>query len=62
VEEYYRAGQATDDNVAHAMHAGYLSLYTHTHTEYVILNAFPLQQWLYEHAPLLHYTYIACVV
>ena len=30
---------------------------THTHSEYVILVAFPPQQWLHERASLLHYTY-----
>jgi len=33
-----------------------------THSEYVILIAFPLQQWLHERTSLLHYTYIACLV
>jgi hypothetical protein len=31
---------------------------TNTHSQYVILIAFPLQQWLYERAPMLHYKYI----
>ena len=31
-----------------------------THSEYVILIAFPRQQWLYERASILRYTYIAC--
>jgi len=35
---------------------------TDTHSEYVILIAFPLQQWLYEHASILRYMYIACIV
>ena len=30
------------------------------HSEYVILIAFPLQQWLNERASVLRYTYIAC--
>jgi len=34
----------------------------HTHTEYVILIAFPLQQWLQEGASMLRDTYIACIV
>ena len=29
-----------------------------THSEYVTLIAFPLQQWLHERAPLLRYTYM----
>jgi hypothetical protein len=32
---------------------------TDTHSECVILNAFPLQQWLHERASMLRYTYIA---
>jgi hypothetical protein len=35
---------------------------TDTHSEYVILIAFPLQQLLHELASLLRYTYIACRV
>jgi hypothetical protein len=34
----------------------------HTHTKYVILIAFPLQQWLQERVSLLRYTYIACLI
>ena len=35
---------------------------TDTHSGYVILTAFPLQQWLNERPSLLRYTYIVCVV
>ena len=35
---------------------------TDTHSEYVILTAFPQQQCLYGRASMLRYTYIACVV
>jgi hypothetical protein len=35
---------------------------TNTHSEYVIIIAFPLQQWLRERASTLRYTYIACIV
>ena len=35
---------------------------TNTRSEYLILIAFPPQQWLYERASLLRYTYIACLV
>ena len=35
---------------------------TNTHSEYVILIAFPLQQWLHERASVLRHTYIACIV
>jgi hypothetical protein len=34
---------------------------TNTHSEYEILTAFPQQQWLYERASALRYTYIACL-
>jgi hypothetical protein len=34
----------------------------HTITEYVLVIAFPLQQWLHERASLLCCTYIACLV
>jgi len=35
---------------------------TNAYSEYVIVIAFPLEQWLHERAPMLRYTYIACVV
>jgi hypothetical protein len=35
---------------------------TNTYSEYVILFAFPLQQWLYERASILRHTYVACRV
>jgi len=35
---------------------------TDTHSEYVIITAFPLQHWLQELASMLLYTYIACLV
>ena len=35
----------------------------HAHTDqYVILNAFPQQQWFRKRASVLRYTYIACIV
>jgi hypothetical protein len=33
-----------------------------THSQYVIIIAFPRQQCLHEHASILRYTYIACLV
>jgi len=36
--------------------------HAHTHREYIIFTAFPIQQWLYKHASMLHYTYIASLV
>ena len=35
---------------------------TNTHTDYVTLVAFPLQQWLNERASWLRFTYISCLV
>jgi len=35
---------------------------TKTHSEYVILIALPLQQWLHERTSMLSYTYIHCLV
>jgi hypothetical protein len=35
---------------------------TDTHSEYVILIAFPRQEWLRERASVLHYKYIARLV
>jgi hypothetical protein len=40
------------DNMAHIPKA--TNTYTQTHTEYVILVAFPLQQWLLECTSMLH--------
>jgi len=34
----------------------------HRHSAYIILIAFPLQQWLHERASVLRFTYIACLV
>ena len=33
---------------------------TNTHSDYVTLIAFPLQQWLHEHASMLRHTYNGC--
>jgi len=35
---------------------------TNTCSEYVILIALPLQQWLHECAPMFHYMHFACLV
>ena len=34
---------------------------TNTHSQYVILISFPLQQWLHDRASMLRYTYITCL-
>jgi hypothetical protein len=41
-----------------ALHAGYLRL--QTHSQFVVLTAFPLQQWLHEGASMFRDTYCAC--
>jgi len=61
VEEYCRAGQPTDDNMALAHCILGVSMATDTHPEYVILRALPRQQWLRERASLpalLRYDYL----
>jgi hypothetical protein len=40
--------------------ACWLTKDTNTHSEYVIIIAFPLQEWLHERVSMLRYTYIAC--
>jgi hypothetical protein len=50
MEKYCRAGCATDDNIIWHMCIGcWITKATNTHSEYVILVAFSLQQWLHEH-------------
>ena len=50
-KKYGKDGQATDDNIILRMRfACWITKVTDTHSEYVILIAFPLQQWLYERA------------
>ena len=46
MEKYGTAGQATDDNIIRRMRFARWSMKaTNTHSEYVILFAFPRQQW-----------------
>jgi hypothetical protein len=62
VEKYGTAGQATDGSIIRRMRfAWWVTKATDTHSEYVILIAFPRQQWLRERASMLGYTYIACL-
>jgi hypothetical protein len=56
VENYFRVGQSTDDNWCLRV-AFRLAEATNPHSQYVILPAFPLQQWLQELASVLHYIY-----
>ena len=62
LEKHCRAGQNTDGNKAHAHCMLDNEGYKHTHSEYVILPAFPLHQWLRERAPSFRYPYIECLV
>jgi hypothetical protein len=58
-----RDRQATDDNIIRRMRfACWITKAIDTHSEYVILIAFPRQQWLRERASVLRYKYIACRV
>jgi len=56
VEKYCRAREATDDNVAD------IAFCVLNASEYVILIAFLLQQWLHECVSVLCYAYIGCVI
>jgi hypothetical protein len=63
VGKYGRGRQATDVNIIWRMRvAVWISKATNTHSEYIILTAFPRQQWLHEHSSVLRYTYIASLV
>jgi hypothetical protein len=61
-KKYYRVGQATDAITLHASCMLDTEGYNHTISGYVILLAFPLQQWLHERASILLYKYIVCLV
>ena len=56
-----RTREASGDNVVHVFSC-WLTKATNTHSQYVILIAIPLQQWLWEHALMVHYIYCACLV
>ena len=63
VEKYCPAGEATDDSITRCMRSAcWITKAADTHSEYVMLIAFPLQQWLHEGSSMLCYTYIACLV
>ena len=63
VEKYGTARQATDDNIIRRMRfACWITKATDTHSECVILIAFPRQQWLRERSSMLRCTYTACLV
>jgi hypothetical protein len=51
VANYERVGQAKDDNIIEQMRfARWIPEATCTGSEYVMLIAFPLQQWFHERA------------
>ena len=53
MDKYGTARGATDDNMAQrALHAAYRKA-INTHSEYVTLTGFLLQQWLHERASVL---------
>ena len=55
--------QAHPPTHTHALNHALARAHTHTHTQkYVVIIDFPLQQWFYEHASMLRYKYIACLV
>jgi hypothetical protein len=63
VEKQGTARQATDDNTIRPMRFPcWITKATDTHSEYVILIAFPQLQWLRERSSLFRYTYMAFLV
>jgi hypothetical protein len=57
MEKHGSVGQATDDNTTRLMCiACWLTKAIDTHSEYVILFAFPQEKWLQERASMLLYT------
>jgi hypothetical protein len=61
-KKYGRAREATDDNIRRMRFAFWIPEATDTHSEWVILIAFPHQQRLHALASVLRYTYIASLV
>jgi hypothetical protein len=63
VEKYGTARQATDNSIIRRMHfACWITKATETHSEFVILIAFPRQEWLRERGSIVRYMYIAFLV
>jgi len=74
-ENVVERGQTIDDSMAHIVQpdrpqmtrwsmsiACWIPNAINRHSQYVIIIAFPLQQWLEKRASLLRYTHIACPV
>jgi hypothetical protein len=63
VEKYCGAGQATDDKIIRRMRRAYwMTEAINTHSEHVLIIAFPRQQWLRENASMSRHVYIASLV
>jgi hypothetical protein len=63
VRKYCTAGQATDDKIIRrVLVVCWITKATDTNSEYVIIIAFPWQQWLRECASILRYTCIVSLV
>jgi hypothetical protein len=58
MEEYCRAIQSADDIIWRMRFACCLTKATNTHSEYLILIALLLQQWLHERVSVVSYNYI----
>ena len=60
-EKYGRSVHDTDDSITgRTLIPCQITKVTDTQSEYVILAAFPRQQWLRERAKCYEYTYIVC--
>jgi len=63
MEKYSSVGQVADDNIIrHMRTAWWIPEDTNAYSEFVIIIAFQLQQWLRERASILRYTYSAGLV
>jgi hypothetical protein len=56
---YSQTGKFTTERMRFAR---WITKVTDIHSEYVILTAFPWQQWLRERSSTLRYTHIACLL
>jgi hypothetical protein len=62
-KKYSRARQVTDINIIRRMRfACWITKTIDTHSDYVIITAFPRQKWLGERDSKLHYKHLACLV
>jgi len=63
MEKYGTARQGTDDNITRRMSiARWIPKPTNTHSEYVTLLVFTLQQWLHVGVSMLQHTFIVSLV